>query len=129
MGFTGSCNEVKPIFNFKKKVMLSPKEIEALKKKYGTIHLISIDVSDKEEGEERTEKDYKCAYLKTPSRKVLKMANAVAAKDPLGFAEIILNNCWVGGDEEIKTEDPLFLAASGMMGELIEVKEATIKKL
>ena len=43
--------------------------------------------------------------------------------------EVMLNQLWVAGDEEIKTRDDLFLAASQKMQEVLEVKEAEIKKL
>jgi len=45
------------------------------------------------------------------------------------FNEIMLNSCWIDGDEEIKTDDSLFLAASSKLAELIEVKEAELVKL
>jgi len=45
------------------------------------------------------------------------------------FNEIILENWFIGGDEEIKKDDSLFLAASAKIVELIEVKEAELVKL
>lgn len=35
----------------------------------------------------------------------------------------------LAGDEEIKTDDALFLGVSTKLGELVEVKEAELKKL
>ena len=49
--------------------------------------------------------------------------------DPVKMTEVMLNQLWVAGDEEIKTRDDLFLAASQKMQEVLEVKEAEIKKL
>lgn len=69
------------------------------------------------------------AYLKKPDRKILSYATSVAAKDPIKFNELMLSNCWLGGSEAIKTEDELFLAASGKLAELIEVKEAELVNL
>lgn len=69
------------------------------------------------------------AYLKKSSRKTLSYATATAGKDPMKFNEIMLNSCWIDGDEEIKTDDSLFLAASSKLAELIEVKEAELVKL
>ena len=45
------------------------------------------------------------------------------------FNEVILNECWLDGDEEIRTNDTLFLSVSGKIAELIEVKEAELEKL
>ncbi|WP_260377574.1 hypothetical protein [Candidatus Ornithobacterium hominis] len=67
--------------------------------------------------------------MKTPDRKTLSYASSIASKDPLKFNEILLNNCWLEGDEEIKTKDSLFLAASSKIAEIIEVKEAELEKL
>ena len=45
------------------------------------------------------------------------------------YNEIMLRNCWLAGDEEIKTDDALFLGVSAKLGELIDIKEAELKKL
>jgi hypothetical protein len=71
----------------------------------------------------------KACYLKKPSRKALGYA-AMAGKDnPLKFNEVILNDCWLAGDEEIKTNDDLFLSVAPKLTELIEVKSAEMEKL
>ena len=73
--------------------------------------------------------DDKVAYLRTPDRATLSYASTLATKDPMKFNEVILTNCWLGGDKEIKTDDALFLSASSKLGELIQIKEATLEKL
>ena len=73
--------------------------------------------------------DDKVAYLRTPDRATLSYASTLATKDPMKFNEAILTNCWLRGDEEIKTDDALFLSASSKLGELIQIKEATLEKL
>ena len=75
------------------------------------------------------EVDGKKAYLKNPDRKTLSFASSVATSNPLKFNEILLKGCWLGGDEEIQTNDSLFLSASSKLAEIIEVKEATLVKL
>jgi hypothetical protein len=50
-------------------------------------------------------------------------------ESPLKFNEVILNDCWLAGDEEMKSNDSLFLAVSSKISELIEVKEAELEKL
>ena len=71
----------------------------------------------------------KSCYLKKPSRKALGYASMAGKENPLKFNEILLNDCWIAGDEEIKTNDDLFLAVSSKIGEIIEVKEAELVKL
>lgn len=68
-------------------------------------------------------------YLKKPDRKVLSYATTVGQTDPMKFNELILQNCWLGGSEELKTKDEYFFAVVAQMNVLIEIKEAQIKKL
>lgn len=125
----------------------TPEQIAKWKENFGNVKELEIPVkyvtADGEEFEEEEEaKDHaqelvkgkreiktesvKC-WVKTPSRKVIDMATSVSGKAPLKFGAIILEHCWLGGDERIKTEDELFLAANGILGELIKVKTAKIK--
>jgi hypothetical protein len=69
------------------------------------------------------------AYLKKPDRTILSAASAIGQSDPIKFSEILLENCWLGGSEEIKTNDTFFLGVSGKLGELLEVAEAQLVKL
>lgn len=93
----------------------TPEQIKAWKEKFGDIFAVKCDNH--------------IAYLKTPSRKVLGYA-AVAGKDnPLKFNEVILNDCFVGGSEAIKTDDKLFLGVSSKLAEIIEIKEVELEKL
>lgn len=94
---------------------VTKQQIQEWKKQYGDVYVLNI------EG--------KKAYLRTPDRQTLSYASTLATKDPLKFNEVVLNNCWLGGDEEIKTDDALFLSASSKLGELIQIKEATLEKL
>ena len=45
------------------------------------------------------------------------------------MSEVMLKQLWVAGDEEIKTDDELFMAVVAKMDEVLKVKEAEIKKL
>ena len=95
--------------------MVTKEQIQEWKKQYKDIFVISVE--DKK------------VYLRTPDRKTLSCASILATKDPLKFNEVILENCWLGGDEEIKTDDTLFLAVSSKLPDLIQIKEATLEKL
>ena len=93
----------------------TPEQIEAWKKQYGDVYTVVVDGS--------------IGYLKKPSRKALGYASFASKNNPLNFNEAILNDCWLGGDESIKTDDAKFLGASAVLTQLIEVKEAELKKL
>jgi hypothetical protein len=69
----------------------------------------------------------KVCYLKKPDRKALSFASQVGS-DPMKFNEVILKNCWLGGDPEILTDDSLFLAASSKLDQVIEFKKAELVK-
>jgi len=95
--------------------MVSQEQIQEWKEKHGDVYKLSVE-------------DKTC-YLKKPNRKTLSYASTAGAKDPFKFNEVILAQCWLGGDEEIKTDDMLFLSASSKIGDLIEIKEAELEKL
>jgi len=90
-------------------------QIAEWKKKHGDVYKIEVE-------------GHVC-YVKSPDRKTLSYAGSIGVKDPIKFNEIILNNCWLGGDEDIKTDDKLFLGAGQVLGEIIKVAEASIAKL
>ena len=88
-------------------------QIEKLKSQYGDIFEIE-------------EESKKCLNRRT-NRKDLRYASVV--KDPVKMSETMLNQLWLDGDEEIKTRDDLFLAAVNAMQEVLQVKQAQLKKL
>ncbi len=90
------------------------KQIADWKKKHGEVYKITVDG--------------KSCYLHKPDRKTL--AYVSTAKDnPIRMSELMLNNCWIDGDEEIKTDDALFLGVVQQMGALISIKQAELVKL
>lgn len=125
----------------------TPEQIKEWKALYGKVHELEVPekyiTADKREFDDEEEaKDHaaemvegkrevetvsaKC-WLKSPSRKVIDMATTVAGKSPMKFGEIILKNCWLGGDMRIQTDDDLFMAANGILGDLIKIKSAKLK--
>ena len=90
-------------------------QINLWKKKHGDVFLITVE--DKK------------AYIKKPTRQILAHATAVGSSDAFKFNETILNDCWLDGDDEMKFNDDYFLAISGQLDKVIEIKEAEIKKL
>lgn len=92
---------------------ITKEQINEWKAKHG--ELLQVDVDDKS------------CILRTPKRKDLSYASVV--KDPMKLNETLLRQLWVAGDEEIQTDDSLFLAVCNKMDEILKVKEATVKKL
>lgn len=76
----------------------------------------------------------KKAYLKSISRPVMEQALGLimptsGAPRLITAGELILNSCWVGGDEDIKKDESLMIEACLKAVELIERKESSLKKL
>ena len=99
---------------------VTKEQIQEWKRKYGDIFLLIVE--DKE------------CYLRKPSRKTLSYASVAGKDNPLGFNEVMLRDvekggCWLGGDEQIREDDDLFLSVSGKIADLIEIKDAELKKL
>lgn len=90
-------------------------QIAQWQKKYGEVRRIEVDD--------------KACYVRNVDRKVLGLATTNAGGDTIKFNEILLRNCWLDGDMEIQNVDSYFLGASATLGELVQVKQATIKKL
>jgi len=89
--------------------------VEEAKKKYGEIYSVKIG-------------DSKC-FLKQPNRKDLSRATAVGGNDAIKFNEILLEACFIGGDESFKTDDSKFFAIGPVLADLIKFEEAEVKKL
>jgi hypothetical protein len=94
---------------------VTKEQIKEWKTKFGDVFKITVDG--------------KVAYFRKPSRKTLGYAAVAGKENPLKFNEVIMRDCFLGGDEEIKTDDTLFLSASSKIGDIIETKEAELEKL
>ncbi|MDY3512960.1 hypothetical protein JSO59_001320 [Riemerella anatipestifer] len=94
---------------------VTQEQINEWKQKHGEIFKITVED--------------KVCYLKSPDRKIMGLATSMGANEPIKFNEMVLNQCWLGGDEEIKTNDAYFFGASAQLGGIIEVKTATLEKL
>lgn len=97
--------------------IFTPEELEALKASNPLKQLFVVEV----EGTQ--------AVVSAPSRAQINAAIQGSKKAPLRFGEILLDNCWVDGDEAIKTDDRLFMGASEQLQALIEPTSSSIKKL
>jgi hypothetical protein len=71
----------------------------------------------------------KRGYYKKPNRKILGAAMKFGQGDPMKFNETLATNCWLGGDTEMQTNDAYFMAAASKFSDLVDLGEASIKKL
>jgi hypothetical protein len=99
----------------KLKGQATPEQIEEWKKKYGKVSGIIVDGH--------------IGYVRKPDRNTLAYAATLANTNPLKSNEMLLNGCWLGGSDAIKTDDELFLGAVSRLSELVTVKEAELVNL
>ncbi|MEI6683429.1 MAG: hypothetical protein WCO44_12405 [Bacteroidota bacterium] len=95
--------------------VVSQDQIDAWKSKYSKVFAVKVD-------------GHIC-YLKEPDRKILGYASVAGKTDPLKFNEVIMNSCFIGGSELIKTDLGMFLGASSVIANIIQVKEAELVNL
>lgn len=89
-------------------------EIAKWKEKYGEVYAVSVGDS--------------ICYLHKPNRAILSAMGSLGG-EPIKSAEFLLSNCWISGDEDIKSDDEKFLGVSQQLGELVKVKVARLEKL
>lgn len=91
-------------------------QINAWKAEHGEIYYFKVG-------------DNKECYLKKPSRQTLSYAAVAAQTDPLQYNEVILNDCWLAGDEDIKSDTGLFLSISQHLPSLVQMVTVEMVKL
>lgn len=96
------------------KPAISDKQINEWKTKYGSVYELPVDD--------------KTAYLREPKMKDFKRAfTAMTNGGNLAFGEELINVLFIGGDEEIKTNDEYFLPARKEMKDFFDFDEAEIQ--
>lgn len=103
-------------------MIFTKEQIEKLKHKHANEKLFCV-VSGLEDGQTVT----KSCIVRKPNRQDLSFISVI--RDPIKRKEALLNQIWVAGDEDFKTDDELFLGLSAKLSELISVKEVEIKNL
>jgi hypothetical protein len=95
--------------------LLDEEAIAALKAKHGEVKAIIVRISDEEES---------IAYYKLPSRVTIGLAyNALVNKEFNVAGEVVVNHCFLAGDERQISDDKIGLAASVVASGFIEILE------
>ena len=97
---------------------VSQAQINKWKAEHGEVFVFKLGIN----------KDKIC-YLKVPDRKTLSYAAVSAQTDPMQYNEVILENCWLAGDEDIRTNTGLFISISQKLPLLVEMVEVEMVKL
>ncbi len=99
----------------KLKGQATKEQIAEWKEKYGDIFQVTGDG--------------KVGYIRAPRRAEVSLAMSYAATSPLKMTEVILQNCWLGGADELRDNDKYFYGLNAQINEIIEISEVMVKKL
>ncbi len=73
--------------------------------------------------------DGRTAYFKSLyDLKILKPAYAASQVSGVAFAESLVNNAWLGGDETLRTDDDYFADLSEKLEEQLDIPEFEVKR-
>lgn len=89
------------------------KQIKEWKDKYGDVFHIQFE-------------DAEC-FLRKPSRAVVGLAMSKSRSNPLDGVAVLLQNCWLAGDEAIKTEAGYQVGMLDKTDLIIGTKSAEVK--
>lgn len=95
---------------------VTKEQIAAWKKEHGTV----IEFTDPESKQK--------IYLRKPTRKEISFALTEAQHNPLGLVEVILDNCWLAGDDKLKQNDDFVLGVNSRIDEIVTIKMLEVKK-
>jgi hypothetical protein len=76
-----------------------------------------------------TTTDGKSCLLKTPDLMTLDACRTIAAGSSIKFDKALIDNCWVDGDVELKTEDKYLMGLFEWTQALIIKVDGTLEKL
>jgi hypothetical protein len=98
---------------------IEEKDINAWKAKHRKVY--EITVTDDEDS-------YK-GYFCRPDMETLSVVNKLGKSDEVKAANVLFENCWLGGDPALKDEAILKMAAIARLNGLMNVRATEIKNL
>lgn len=98
---------------------LTAAQVEAFKQAHRKSFSIEIEDGD----------EVHVGYFKRPTLETLKAVTKMARTDEVEAGKVMMNNCWLGGSEELRTDALLFMAAQKKLGEVLNGFKGRIKNL
>ncbi len=99
---------------------ISQAQIKRWKAQYGDVYAIEVKLDEQEKA---------VGYFRKPDLNIIAAASRFVESNPIKTGEILLENCWLDGDDLIKTDDEAKMGVMTQLGKLFKVKEAEVKKL
>lgn len=83
-------------------------EIDALKKQYGRVVEVSVTEGDTEH----------VGYFRRPDMKTMHAVSGVGTNNPLKGGEVLFDNTWLGGSEELRSDAVLKMEAIAALNDV-----------
>ena len=90
-------------------------QIKQWKEKYGKIYKYTVEE--------------KVCYLRSVDRNAFALGAAKVSASPAKFNETIIQQIWLGGDEDIRTKDSYYFGLSEFVEELMDKKKGSLETL
>ena len=97
-------------------------QIKVWKAKHKDVY--EVEVPLKEGGEEMA-----YGYFKKPDLDIIGLTTKYAENSPVKAGEVMLDNCWIGGDKIIKEDSEMKLGAMTQLKGIFKSRVAKLKKL
>ncbi len=94
----------------------TPEQIAAYKAQYGNVFRY-------------TSKDGKCCLLKSPDLQVIDACRVISGGSSIKFDIALVDNCWIAGDEELKTKDAYRIGLFEWLGSIIKRVDGELEEL
>lgn len=100
------------------KGLLSESEIAALKARHGRVYIVT---AEDDEGQAYA------AYFKRPDMATLAAMTKLAKTDDIQAGRVLVENCFLAGADDLKTDPALFVATVAQLGKMVSSVRAQIK--
>jgi len=94
----------------------TPEQIEAWKREFETVFQYTLA-------------DNRVAYFRTPTLQILDACKTLSGGSAMKFNELLMNNCWLGGDDELRKHDKYKMGIFEWLPDIIIKVEGRLEKL
>ncbi|MDF7813607.1 hypothetical protein [Hymenobacter sp. YC55] len=100
---------------------VAAKTLDELKKEHGDVQTLTL--------KDKAGNVVAVAHLKEPGRSVVaRSMSLIAQNKPMEAGEFILENCFVGGNDQVLTNEKLKMSAAMQVIALVELLDGELKK-
>jgi len=96
-------------------------QVKQWKQRWGEVHQFDVTIDD--DGNTVT------GYFRKPNLEVIGASISKGENDPIGSGNVLFENCWLGGDDRIKSDDEARLSCALRLNRLFKLRAVEVKKL